>query len=186
MDRQINNANARNTTLLLFIVRLLTFRDCLSVSGSGATFSSARWTLLQVCLHVLLDKDIFNILFLNLLKLIQSSGSSSGLKDSSTAFELQKLHQGSSNFSKRDWNDALSTVSAPKIEGHAKIFRKYCPNNVYISMVVAYRTKRSGKLPAPSELPQNPRGVQQHVEFIDRLKDARKRTADDGDSNDED
>ncbi|KAG0013939.1 hypothetical protein BGZ82_001959, partial [Podila clonocystis] len=33
-------------------------------------------------------------------------------------FVQLKLHQGSSNFSERDWNDALSTVSAPKIEGH--------------------------------------------------------------------
>lgn len=114
-----------------------------------------------------------------------------------------KLHQGSSNFSEKDWNDALSTVSAPKIEGHAKNFRKYCPNNVYISMIVAYPTKWTDKLPAPSELPKDPSGVQQvvinisddnfgdifpqeHVEFIDRLKNARKRSADDDDSNDED
>jgi len=38
-------------------------------------------------------------------------------------FVQMKLHQGSSNFSERDWNDALSTVSASKIEGHAKTFR---------------------------------------------------------------
>ncbi|KAF9325121.1 hypothetical protein BG006_011376 [Podila minutissima] len=118
-------------------------------------------------------------------------------------FVQMKLHQGSSNFSERDWNDALSTVSAPKIEGHARTFRKYCPNNVYISMIIAYPTKWTDKLPAPSELPKDPSGVQQvvinisddnfgdifpqeHVEFIDRLKNARKRSADDDDSNDED
>lgn len=118
-------------------------------------------------------------------------------------FVQLKLHQGSSNFSERDWNDALSTVSAPKIEDHAKNFRKYCPDNVYISMIVAYPTKWTDKLPTPSELPKDPSGVQQvvinvsdnnfgvifpqeHVEFIDRLKNARKRSADDDDSNDED
>ncbi|KAI8597290.1 hypothetical protein EDD21DRAFT_385818 [Dissophora ornata] len=118
-------------------------------------------------------------------------------------FVQMKLHQGSSNFSERDWNEALSTVSAPKIEGHAKTFRKYCPDNVYISMIVAYPTKWTDKLPAPSELPKDPSGVQQvvinvsddnfgnifpqeHVEFIDRLKNARKRSANDDDSNDED
>ncbi|KAF9084082.1 hypothetical protein BGX27_003926, partial [Mortierella sp. AM989] len=71
MDRQINNAYARKTTLLLFLARLLIFRHCLNVPGSSGTFTSARWTLLQVCPHVLFDKDIFNILFLNLLKLLQ-------------------------------------------------------------------------------------------------------------------
>ncbi|KAF9081687.1 hypothetical protein BGX23_000568 [Mortierella sp. AD031] len=118
-------------------------------------------------------------------------------------FVQMKLHQGMSNFSEKDWNDALSTVSAAKIEGHAKNFRKYCPDNVYISMVVAYPTKWTDKLPASSELPKDPSGVQQvvinisddnfgdifpqeHVEFIDRLKNARKRSADDYDSNDED
>ncbi|KAK3838749.1 MAG: hypothetical protein JOS17DRAFT_813362 [Linnemannia elongata] len=74
-----------------------------------------------------------------------------------------KLHQGLSNFSERDWNDALSAVSAPKIEGHAKTFRKYCPDNVYISMIVAYPTKWTDKLPVPSELPKDPSGVQQVV-----------------------
>jgi hypothetical protein len=106
-----------------------------------------------------------------------------------------KLHQGNSNFSEKDWKDAISAVSAPKIEGHAKNFRKYCPDNVYISMIVAYPTKWSDKLLVPSELPEEPSGVQQvvinigdenfgdifpkeHVEFIDRLKNARKRSAD--------
>ncbi|KAI8598060.1 hypothetical protein EDD21DRAFT_198776 [Dissophora ornata] len=75
-------------------------------------------------------------------------------------FVQMKLHQGSSNFSEKGWNDALSTVSAAKIEGHAKNFRKYCPNKVYISMIVAYPTKWTDKLPAPSELPKDVSGVQ--------------------------
>ena len=104
-------------------------------------------------------------------------------------FVQMKLHQGSSNFSERDWNEALSTVSAPKIEDHAKTFRKYCPDNVYISMIVAYPTKWTDNLPGSSELPKDPSGVQQvvvnvsddnfgdifpkeHVEFIDRFKNA--------------
>ncbi|KAF9137366.1 hypothetical protein BG015_002742 [Linnemannia schmuckeri] len=75
-------------------------------------------------------------------------------------FAQMKLHQGSSNFSEKDCNDALSTVSAPKIEGRAKTFRKYCPNNVYISMIAAYPTNWTDKLPAPSELPDDSSGVQ--------------------------
>ncbi|KAF9969015.1 hypothetical protein BGZ73_008842, partial [Actinomortierella ambigua] len=78
-------------------------------------------------------------------------------------FVQMKLHQGSSNFSEKDWNNALSTVSAAKIESHAKNFRKYCPDNVYISMIVAYPTKWTDKLPAPSELPKDASGVQQVV-----------------------
>ncbi|KAI9238994.1 MAG: hypothetical protein BYD32DRAFT_435238 [Podila humilis] len=69
-------------------------------------------------------------------------------------FVQMKLHQGTSNFSEKDWNDALSTVSAAKIEGHAKNFRKYCPDNVYISMIVAYPTKWTDKLPTPLDLPK--------------------------------
>ncbi|KAF9972814.1 hypothetical protein BGZ73_003998 [Actinomortierella ambigua] len=107
-------------------------------------------------------------------------------------FVQMKLHQGSSNFSEKDWTNALSTVSATKIEGHVQSFREYCPDNVYISMIVAHPTKWTDKLPTSSELPQDPSGVQQvvinisddnfahifpkeHVEFIDRLKNARKR-----------
>jgi hypothetical protein len=117
-------------------------------------------------------------------------------------FVQMKLHQGSSNFSEKDWNHALSTVSAPKIEDHARTFRNYCPEKVYISMIVAYPTKWTDNLPSSSELPMDPSGVQQvvinvsddnfgaifpkdHVEFIDRLKNARKRSADDDDTNDE-
>ncbi|KAI8345068.1 hypothetical protein B0O80DRAFT_504678 [Mortierella sp. GBAus27b] len=104
-------------------------------------------------------------------------------------FVQMKLHQGSSNFSEKDWNDALSTVSAPKIEDHAKTFRKYCPNNVYITSST-FRT-----LKGPSGVQQVVINVsddnigdifsQEHVEFIDRFKNARKRSADDDDSNDE-
>ncbi|KAF9556636.1 H(+)-transporting V1 sector ATPase subunit A [Mortierella alpina] len=118
-------------------------------------------------------------------------------------FVQMKLHQGSSNFSERDWSDALSTVSAPKIEDHAKNLRKYCPDHVYVSMIVAYPTKWTEALLAPSEVPKDSSGVQQvvinvsdnnfgdifpheHVEFIDQLKNARKRSADNDDSNDED
>ncbi|KAF9916671.1 hypothetical protein FBU30_001209 [Linnemannia zychae] len=118
-------------------------------------------------------------------------------------FVQMKLHQGSSNFSEKDWNEALSTVSAPKIEAHAKNFRKFCPENIYISMIVAYPTKWTEKLPALSELPKDSSGVQQvvinigddnfgdifpqdHVEFIDRLKNARKRVANNDENDDED
>ncbi|KAF9923555.1 hypothetical protein BGZ67_009766, partial [Mortierella alpina] len=69
VDRQANNANARKVTFLLFLSRLLIFKHCLNVAGSSETFTSARWTLLQVCPHVLFDKDIFNMLFLQLLNL---------------------------------------------------------------------------------------------------------------------
>ncbi|KAI8594419.1 hypothetical protein EDD21DRAFT_421759 [Dissophora ornata] len=117
-------------------------------------------------------------------------------------FVQLKLYQGSSNFSNKDWNEALSTVSAPKIEAHAQNFRKFCLSNVYISMVVAYPTKWTKKLVDLSNLPEDSSGVQQviinigddnfgdifpkeHVEFIDRLKNAAKRTADDCDSDDE-
>ncbi|KAF9177540.1 hypothetical protein BGZ51_008655 [Haplosporangium sp. Z 767] len=108
-----------------------------------------------------------------------------------------KLHQSSSTFSEANWVDALSTVSAPKIEDHAKDFRQYCPDNVYISMVVAYPTRWTewvSNLPSLSDLPRDAGGVQQvvinvgdynfadifpreHVEFIDRLKTVAKRNA---------
>ncbi|KAK3810466.1 MAG: hypothetical protein J3R72DRAFT_480919 [Linnemannia gamsii] len=114
-------------------------------------------------------------------------------------FVQMKLHQGSSTFSEADWMDALSTVSAPKIESHAIDFRRYCPDNVYISMVVAYPTRWTewtSNLPSLSDLPRDASGVQQvvinvgdnnfadiypkeHVEFIDRLKTATKRNATD-------
>ncbi|CAO3568677.1 unnamed protein product [Mortierella alpina] len=87
-------------------------------------------------------------------------------------------------------------------QDHAKDFRKYCPDNIYVSMIVAYPTKWTEALLAPSEVPKDSSGVrqvvmnvsdnnfgdifpQEHVEFIDRLKNARKRSADNDDSNDE-
>lgn len=48
--------------------RLLIFKYCLNVPGSSETFTSARWTLLQVCPHVLFE-DMFDVLFLQLVKL---------------------------------------------------------------------------------------------------------------------
>lgn len=69
VDQEANNGYARKTTLLLFLSCLLVFKYCLNASGSSESFTSARWTLLQVCPHVLFDQDIFNMLFLQLLKL---------------------------------------------------------------------------------------------------------------------
>ncbi|KAF9278696.1 hypothetical protein BGZ68_008413 [Mortierella alpina] len=71
--------------------------------------------------------------------------------------QVMKLHQGSSNFSEKDWGDTLSTVSALKIDDHAKDFRKYCPVNVYSSMIVAYPIKWAEALWGDSS------GVQQVV-----------------------
>ncbi|KAF9119197.1 hypothetical protein BGX30_004016, partial [Mortierella sp. GBA39] len=65
---EANNAFARKMTLLLFLLRLLIFKYCVSVPGSSESFTSARWALLQVCPHVLY-KDMFNALFLKLLNL---------------------------------------------------------------------------------------------------------------------
>ncbi|KAF9307709.1 hypothetical protein BG003_000340 [Podila horticola] len=119
-------------------------------------------------------------------------------------FVQLKLHQKSSSFSERDWKDALGTVSAPKIESHEKDFRSYCPDNIYISMVVAYPTKWTSKLPILPNATLDASDVQQvvinigdnnfskifpeeHVEFIDRLKNVRKRSAEDdnGDGDDQ-
>lgn len=112
------------------------------------------------------------------------------------------MHQESAYFSDSDWKDALGTVSAPKIEDHAKDFRKYFPGNVYVSMIVAYPTKWTSKLPALQRTMEDAKGVQQvvinigdgnfgeifpkdHVEFIDRLKNT-KRSADEHKSDDGD
>ncbi|KAF9308678.1 hypothetical protein BG003_010754 [Podila horticola] len=109
-------------------------------------------------------------------------------------FVQMKLHQRSFSFSEKDWSDALSIVSAPKIESYVKNFREYCPDKVYISMIVAYPTKWSSKLPALPDLPKDTSGVQQeminvgddnfgeifpkdHVEFIDRFKNVGMRSA---------
>ncbi|KAK5827729.1 hypothetical protein F5H01DRAFT_317064 [Linnemannia elongata] len=71
-------------------------------------------------------------------------------------FMQMNLHQSSATLYKKLWEKALTTVSASCIQDHAKEFQNFCPDNIYISMVVAY--------------PMN----------------ARKRSADDYDSNDED
>ena len=68
-DQQLNNAFARKITLLLFLSRLLIFKYCLGVTGCAETFTSARWTLLQVCPHVLFD-DLFSELFRKLRRLV--------------------------------------------------------------------------------------------------------------------
>ncbi|KAF8923384.1 hypothetical protein BGZ58_003018 [Dissophora ornata] len=118
-----------------------------------------------------------------------------------------QLKLWSSSFSEREWDGAFSTVSAPKIEEHAKFFRKYCPEKVYISMVVAYPTKWAKILLQPEEqskkILKDSSSVQQvvinvgdhnfgnifpkdHVEFINRLKNAgEKRTATESGSEDE-
>jgi len=119
-------------------------------------------------------------------------------------FVQMKLHQGSATLYKKLWEGALTTVSASCIQGHAKNFQNFCPDNIYISMVVAYPMICGARLPPAVEVPEkDARGVQQvvirvsetnfsqifpkeHVEFIDRFKNARKRSADDDDSNDED
>ncbi|KAG9060868.1 hypothetical protein KI688_007937 [Linnemannia hyalina] len=115
-----------------------------------------------------------------------------------------KLHQSSATLYKKLWERALTTVSASCIQDHAKDFQNVCPDNIYISMVVAYPMVCGARLPPAVEVPEkDARGVQQvvirvsdtnfgqifpkeHVEFIDRLKNARKRAADDVDSDDED
>ncbi|KAF9330577.1 hypothetical protein BG006_006461 [Podila minutissima] len=102
-----------------------------------------------------------------------------------------------------NWEDALSTVSVAMIEMHTKDFHKYCPDNVYVSMTVAYPTKWTFKLPALPDATLDTGGMQQvainvsnnnfgeiipkeHVEFMDRLKNVGKRSAeDDGDDADD-
>lgn len=68
VDFESNNAFVWKTTLLLFLSRLLVFKHCIDVPGCAETFTSVRWTLLQVCPHVLF-KDIFNTLFHQVHKL---------------------------------------------------------------------------------------------------------------------
>ncbi|KAG0034710.1 hypothetical protein BGZ82_005624 [Podila clonocystis] len=97
---------------------------------------------------------------------------------------------------------AVGTVSAPKIESHTKNFRKYCPDNIYISMIVAYPTKWTAKLPAQSDATLDASGVQQvvinvgdnnfgetfskeHVEFVDTRMNVRMRFAEDDDDDDD-
>ncbi|KAF9923540.1 hypothetical protein BGZ67_009769 [Mortierella alpina] len=116
-----------------------------------------------------------------------------------------KLRDSSAKLYNKLWKKALATVSAPCIQDHADDFLKYCPDNIYISMVVAYPMVCGPRLPPVVEVPEkDASGVLQvvirvsdvnfgqifpkeHVMFIDRLKNAGKRAADDVDSdNDED
>ncbi|KAF9158105.1 hypothetical protein DFQ26_007968 [Actinomortierella ambigua] len=109
-----------------------------------------------------------------------------------------KLHQGSAGLCQRLWNKALDTVSASCIEGHVKGFRSFCPENVYISMVVAY-TMTSSRYLNPVRVPGiDANGVQQVVIRVSDknfghifpknhviLKNAGKRAARDIDIDDE-
>ncbi|KAG0348688.1 hypothetical protein BG004_004510 [Podila humilis] len=115
-----------------------------------------------------------------------------------------KLHQSSATLYNKLWETALATVSASCIRDHANNFQNFCPDKIYINMVVAYPMVCGARLPPAIHIPEeDARGVQQvvirvsdtnfnqifpkeHVEFIDQLKNARERSADDDDSNDED
>ncbi|KAK3815426.1 MAG: hypothetical protein J3Q66DRAFT_402385 [Benniella sp.] len=78
-------------------------------------------------------------------------------------FVQTKLHQSSASLNKKAWNAALATVSASCIQGHAKDSRNFCPDNIYISMVVAYPMRCSSTLP-PVKVPKiDANGVQQVV-----------------------
>ncbi|KAG0267567.1 hypothetical protein DFQ27_008612 [Actinomortierella ambigua] len=61
-DRESNNRQARTITYLLLLSRLKILQHCLTISESHQTFTSARWTILQTCPHVL-NNDVFNQLF---------------------------------------------------------------------------------------------------------------------------
>ncbi|KAF9536525.1 hypothetical protein EC957_010545 [Mortierella hygrophila] len=101
------------------------------------------------------------------------------------------------------WENALATVSASCIQDHVKDFHNFCPDNIYISMVVAYPMVCGTRLPAVKVPEKDERGLQQvmirvcdtnfgqifpeeHVKFINRLKNAGKRTANDADNDNED
>lgn len=81
-------------------------------------------------------------------------------------FAQLRLHQKSQGFSEKDWKDALGTVSALKIESHAKDFRKYNPYDIYISMILAYPTKWTSKLSALRNATLDASGVQQVVIIV--------------------
>ncbi|KAF9348111.1 hypothetical protein BGX34_002668, partial [Mortierella sp. NVP85] len=57
----VNTLFAKDTTLLLFLSRLLILNYCLRVPGCRQTFSSASWTILQVCPTMF--NDVFSELF---------------------------------------------------------------------------------------------------------------------------
>ncbi|KAG0286712.1 hypothetical protein BGZ97_007333, partial [Linnemannia gamsii] len=65
----INTRFAENTTLLLFLSRLMILSYCLKVPSCRQTFSSARWALLQVCPHMF--KDVFVHLVVKLCDLMK-------------------------------------------------------------------------------------------------------------------
>ncbi|KAF9968909.1 hypothetical protein BGZ73_009050 [Actinomortierella ambigua] len=68
-------------------------------------------------------------------------------------FVQTKLHQSSASLSQSVWDEALAMVSAPCIQYHAKDFRNFCPDKIYISMVVAYPVRCSSRLP-PVRVPK--------------------------------
>ncbi|KAF9323584.1 hypothetical protein BGZ91_003496, partial [Linnemannia elongata] len=76
-------------------------------------------------------------------------------------FVQTKLHQSSARLYKKGWDEALATVSASCIRDHAKDFPKFCPDNIYISLVVAYPMKCSSSLPPVKAPMVDASGVQQ-------------------------
>ncbi|KAG0273264.1 hypothetical protein BGZ96_004924 [Linnemannia gamsii] len=118
-------------------------------------------------------------------------------------FVQTKLHQSSTKLYNKLWENALATVSASCIQDHVKDFHNFCPDNIYISMVVAYPMVCGARLPVVKVPEKDERGVQQvvirvcdtnfgqifpeeHVKFINRLKNAGKRTANDAANDNED
>ncbi|KAG0248194.1 hypothetical protein DFQ27_001085 [Actinomortierella ambigua] len=75
-DREANNRRARTMTYLLLLSRLKILQHCLTISGNHQTFTSARWTILQTCSHVLFN-DIFHELFERLLHIVYQYQTSS-------------------------------------------------------------------------------------------------------------
>ena len=69
VDQQLNNAFAHYSIALSLSAHYITFKYCLRVLGCAEMFTSARWTLLQVCPHVLFD-SLFNVLFRKLRRLV--------------------------------------------------------------------------------------------------------------------
>ncbi|KAF9993055.1 hypothetical protein BGZ79_002345 [Entomortierella chlamydospora] len=67
-DRRAKNREARTITYLLLLSRLKILQYCLAVPDSCKTFTSARWTILQTCLHVFRN-DVFAQLLRSLLTL---------------------------------------------------------------------------------------------------------------------
>ncbi|KAF9960672.1 hypothetical protein BGZ70_008520, partial [Mortierella alpina] len=75
-----------------------------------------------------------------------------------------KLRHSSVKLYNSLWKNALATVSAPCIREHADDFHNFCPDNIYISMVVAYPMVYSPGLPPVVDIPEkDASGVQQVV-----------------------